>query len=384
MVDTTSALDDASNASLPNTKLKGLLRVAMILFLWTGIALVAASTAFIAVKGGSSVQWFRTLGPMLIYYYSWALMSVAVYLLVRRRNNTTRDKLTTATLIVAVPLVMLFVMPMVIHYDTWQDWIFGDRAPGFQTLGLSIFLFVLVGCLALRFYEDAKARAFEIAENARHTARLAKELDRARLDALLMQLNPHFLFNALNSIGALIETEKKEKAYRTTEMLGGLLRKTLERSEKNLVPLADEIAFVEDYVELEETRYGDRLTFNCTGGDGLGNHMVPTFILQPIIENAIKHALNKVSWPVEITLSVTSDSTNNLELVVTDNGPGLKSQNSRAPHHPGEGNGLRNVKKRLALIYGREDLLTLTRNTGGGAKVGIIIPQISVTRSASN
>ncbi len=359
-------LDPLLNPALP--PMPGKMRIALLLAFWTGIAIVTTTTVFIALRGGTPALWLNTFKPMILYYYSWAVMSVVIFAVVSRPMPQLKDKLQATLLCTLCLAFMVLFLPIVVHGDEWRDWLYGSRAPGSQILSVAIFLFLLVGSLALKYYRQGIARERDRLLEVERASRLAGELTQARLDALIMQINPHFLFNALNSIGALIETERKEDAYRTTELLGALLRQTLERSELKTTSLKEEVSFIETYIELEATRFGDRLLFERTIEPTAMTRQVPVFLLQPLVENAIKHAVSKTNRQVRISLSVQCDGAD-LVLRVADNGPGLPSGGC-----PQEGVGLKNTRARLALLYGREDLLSLAGTPGGGTTVTVRIP----------
>ncbi len=352
--------------SLP--QVPGRLKIGLLLAFWTAVAIIATTTAFIALRGDTPVHWFNTFKPMIVYYYSWAAMSVLIFTLVSRPMPSALAKIQVAGLCTMILVLMLFIMPVVIHGADWQDWLYGSRAPGFQTLGVAIFLFLLVGSLALKYYRQGIERERDRLIEVERATRLAGELSQARLDALIMQVNPHFLFNALNSIGSLIETERNTDAYRTTERLGSLLRQTLDRSEKKMISLREEVEFIENYVALEQTRFGDRLLFERYIDPKVCDIHVPVFMLQPIVENAIKHGVGKSSNQVLIQLKAQKTA-GGLLVTITDTGPGIAGEDSG-----NEGVGLANTKARLELIYGRDDLLTLQDRKANGVRVEIRIP----------
>ena len=359
-------MDPALNASLP--PLPGRLKITLLLAFWTAVAVIATTTAFIALRGDTPQHWFNTFQPMIIYYYSWAGMSVLIFTFVSRPMPTLPDKLKATGLCLLVLVSMLFLMPLIIHGDDWQDWFYGSRAPGFQTLGVAIFLFLFVGSLALKYYRQGIERERSRLVEVERASRLVGELTQARLDALIMQVNPHFLFNALNSIGALIETERNSDAYRTTERLGSLLRQTLERAEQKTTSLREEVAYIENYIALEQTRFGDRMTFERAVDPAAMTIDVLVFILQPIVENAIKHGVSKSTRMVNIRLSAKVKS-EHLLLTVLDDGPGLQANAT-----PREGVGLRNTRSRLELVYGPTASLEISTGNSGGTRVEICLP----------
>lgn len=199
-------------------------------------------------------------------------------------------------------------------------------------------------------------------------AKLATE---AQLTALRSQINPHFLFNALTTIGYLIKTSP-DKAYdtllRLTQLLRGVLRSTGEFS-----TLGDEIKLIESYLDIEHARFEERLTVNIDVPDALKNIKVPSLILQPIVENAIKHGIseNKNGGEVRISAAMTNGKADPmLRLTVWDSGPGKNA----VPSNGSDGVGLRNIRERLATYYGKTAKLTLVTSEGDGTEALIDLP----------
>ena len=188
---------------------------------------------------------------------------------------------------------------------------------------------------------------------------------RARLDALRWQLNPHFLFNALNGISTLVVEGHSTQAVTMISRLGGLLRSTLEQSEDE-VTLAAELELVRQYLDIEQARFGDRLAIDVTIDADAWNGRVPVMLLQPIVENAIKHAIATRERGGHIVIGATRHD-RTLELFVEDDGPGIASSN-------GDGVGLSNVRQRLAHLYGTDQRLDLQPNARGGLRVSIRLP----------
>jgi sensor histidine kinase YesM len=347
--------------------------VLCVFLFWIAIAVIATSTAFIAMRGNSFVQWFATFQPMFVYYTSWAIISLFVYRLIDRPIKTLSQALVIVGLNVGVLAIMVIGMPFIIHYDQWQQWLYGDRATGFRVLGGAVFLFILVANLALKYYQKGVEQTRLHAKEQQKNYRLEGELNRIRVDTLMMQVNPHFLFNSLNSITALIETEDKSKAYDTTISLGDLLRLTLERSEQQMTTLGEELTFIEQYLALEQVRFSDQLAYTSEVDDSLKSYVIPAFILQPIVENTIKHAVGKTNRLVSIKLKATAGK-EAMRLRVTDDGPGL------GKHFAGSlGVGLSNIQRRLEILYNRNDLFLIEENSGAGMAASITIP-VSLAR----
>lgn len=184
---------------------------------------------------------------------------------------------------------------------------------------------------------------FEVLERERLLAIARKEALVAQMQALHYQINPHFLFNTLNSIAGLIEEGAATRAERMVLSLSTFMRTTLSLDPMHDVSLADEIFLQEEYLEIERERFSDRMTFKVDIPDNVRDALVPSLILQPLIENAIKHGVGGTAGPVEIVLSAfrTADQ---LHIALENDMPHDKATENRAP---GMGVGLRNVEERL-------------------------------------
>jgi sensor histidine kinase YesM len=203
-------------------------------------------------------------------------------------------------------------------------------------------------------------------ERALRTSQLEARLAQAQLQLLKMQLHPHFLFNTLNSISALIHHDV-ELADRMVARLGDLLRLALQHFGAEEVPLRQELEFVLSYLEIEQARLGPRLRFQLDVEEGAAEALVPTFLLQPLVENAIRHgvAARPLGGRVEVR---ARREASRLSLEVRDTGPGP------APGEPAEGVGLSNTRARLGRLYGEEYQFELAGGPGGGAVVRVVIP----------
>lgn len=191
----------------------------------------------------------------------------------------------------------------------------------------------------------------------------------ARLRALRYQLNPHFLFNTLNSVSTLVVEERNREAADMIARLSDFLRFALEDSATPVVPLAEEIEFARRYLDIEQIRFGERLEIEFDVPDELLTATVPVLILQPLIENAVRHAVSPREAGGRIRVEARRRQ-GTLLLSVTDNGPGLCSvQDSSA-----RGIGLANTRERLRHLYGEERRLELSEAEGGGLRVAIEIP----------
>jgi len=199
---------------------------------------------------------------------------------------------------------------------------------------------------------------------------LEAQLANAQILALRMQLNPHFLFNSMNSISSLMRIDI-DAADRMLEQLGSLLRITLERGNAQLIPLHDEVEFIEMYLALQDQRFGSRVRQALKVDPELHDALIPAMILQPIVENAYTHGLSKLDSGGILAIEArrVGDS---VRLSVINSGVGLRA-NSR--HRPdGLGVGLANIKSRLQLHYGMDHTFLIREIDGGKVQVIMILP----------
>jgi len=210
-----------------------------------------------------------------------------------------------------------------------------------------------------------EARRAELRES-----RLETELARAQLDTLRLQIQPHFLFNTLNSIAALVRRRKNDRALEMVLGLSELLRSSLERSRHALVPLAEELEFVKRYVELQRARFGDRLSVDYEIDETCLDHMIPNFLLQPLVENAIRHGIGKRAAPGRIEIRSHRDKSR-LVISIADDGIGLPTDFELTEH---AGVGLSNTRSRLAQLYGEQAEMDLREPQQGGVTVTLSLP----------
>jgi two-component sensor histidine kinase len=215
---------------------------------------------------------------------------------------------------------------------------------------------------AFLFYERAR-------ERERHAGVLEAGLAKARLQTLQMQLQPHFLFNTLNSIASLIHEDPRA----ADEMIGSLadfLRLTLNTSDRLEISLCEELLYLDSYIAIQKIRFGDRLRVEKQIEPAALDSLVPALVLQPLLENAVKHAVEKQSAPVLVRITAARAG-HSLRLQVTDDGHGL---NDAAKDKLVEGVGLSNTRSRLREVAGRAWSLDLSLPPEGGLSVQIQIP----------
>lgn len=229
-------------------------------------------------------------------------------------------------------------------------------------VGVIVYWVILIVCDAL--------------DSHRRASRLETQLAQAHLQALKMQLHPHFLFNTLNSISALLHKDV-EAADEMIGQLGDFLRLTLESSTAQKIRLQQELDFLRCYLEIEHVRFQDRLVARCEIESGTLDAQVPNLILQPIVENAIRHAIAPQAGGGIV--EVRAERANGrLRLQVSDNGPGLTSGNDDFK----EGIGIANTRARLRQLYGADHRFELGAAPLGGLLVTLEIPFKTVTSDA--
>ena len=303
-----------------------------------------------------------------VEYSLWAALTLPILWLASRYSIEGGRRLGRVALFVLLGIALAMLMDMLL-LNVRESLMtplgrFRRRPPplgGFGGLGflddLMVFFAVFGAGVARDYFLRYRARVVE-------TSRLQAQLAQARLDVLRTQLNPHFLFNTLNAISALAERDPRG-VRRMIARLSDLLRYTLEESTEREVTLTRELDLLGEYIELMQIRFQGKLAVEMEIAEDTRGALVPNLLLQPIVENAMKHGVSKITGPGEITVRAVRDD-GNLVIRVTDNGPGLS---------PGEeGVGLRNTNERLREMYGAQFAVQLQPAAGGGTEARIVLP----------
>jgi hypothetical protein len=221
-------------------------------------------------------------------------------------------------------------------------------------------MFALVGALFLMMMANRAIaeRERQLADARAAAAEAEAAATAARLAALRYQLNPHFLFNTLNAVSSAVIRARNAEAESMLEKLAEFLRVTLSADPEGLIPLEDELATVQAYLEIESVRFRDRLGLDFSCPDDLRHAVVPSFLLQPLIENAIKHGVSRASGAVTIRLEVMRDDDDLIVLIEDD------AERVGEPAR-GAGVGLRNIRQRLEALYGARGVLQTTARERG-------------------
>jgi two-component system, LytTR family, sensor kinase len=347
----------------------------LVLGFWTLIVLAYSTRT--EMRAGSytwvPMSWYDSITLAATQWYPWGLLSIAIYWV--NRKLPFRPNAMLRRLLVHVPLSLVFgvaytylnfVVAGLMHAPTESSWV---GATVFETLtrvtyrqGTFVYWAIVAICMALDYQSDLKDQEIRGAE-------LERLLAEARLATLRTQLDPHFLFNALNSISAYVESAPRD-ARLMIEQLGDLLRLSLEQADEQEIPLERELAFVDRYIQLQLVRFADRLSVRVDVKPDVMAAAVPTFLLQPLVENAIRHGVANLTDGV-IQMSARRDG-ERLHVRVQDNGPGLPPGWTFDSHAR---IGLGNTRARLEQLYGKGHYTLDIDSAGGhGTRVAVTIP----------
>jgi len=363
----------------------GRTRWILILCAWTIVALLfTVREIVVASVHGGHVNWVIVGVIELVYWNVWAACTPLVVALAKR-FPLTGQRFVSHIAIHTVTSFMMAPLGSVTAYFLSRgllELLFRMTDPGalrlLSTFTVSVLSMSFTGILtywlvvglyqSVHFYQAAM-------ERQTIAAQLETQLSHAELENLKSQLHPHFLFNSLHTIGVLMQ-EDVEAASHLLVSLGDLLRMALERRE-NEITLRSELEFIGKYLEIEQTRFHDRLKVRMDVPPDLLGVYVPSLALQPLVENAIKHGISVDSAAGRLEIAAQRNN-GRVSLRVRDDGPGL-APGSRLRF----GVGLTNVQARLKQLYGDESSLELTRGDGRGCEAIITIPLRSSHEDAS-
>jgi len=346
------------------------------------LALMASGTPYLRdVMSGSpdaTAEFLDDLLWMSIWFTAWVPIVPMIYLLAIRLNQS---RLSVGKIVGAYLIGFAFayvfhvgVQVAAMLLPTYQDVHANMTEAVIHHFLTGVYMIAItyggVAAVSHAFAASRRSREAELRK-----IRLESELVQARLQALRNQLHPHFLFNALNSVSALMYRD----VAAADEMLAGvgeLLRVLIKDSDRHLITLKEELDFMSMYVNVEKIRYGNRLDIVVKHHEELDSARVPALLLQPIVENAIKHGVSKVSGRGSIEIS-TSTKGDHLLLGVADNGPGFAHDTETKD----TGVGISNLKARLYELYGDDQSVSIVSHSQGrGAEVWIEVPlQLTAT-----
>jgi LytS/YehU family sensor histidine kinase len=347
------------------------MEAAIVFAAWAIFGLLVANQNYtMSALNGRQMPLFIAFRSAFLESVLWALTTVAIFWLTRRypleRGRMPRRIAVHLVAAVVIAMARTGITLMLAWYLRWirvfptfslQFWSTSSQNVLFYTLLLGIAHLVL-------YYRRYREREQVVDQ-------LARGLTEARLQALKMQLQPHFLFNTLNAISALIPDEAKP-ARRMVARLGDLLRTTLEHEETQEVTLREELAFLQPYLEIEQARLADRLTVVMNVAPETLDARVPHLLLQPLVENAIRHGIASRIEPGTVEISTARGAGDRfLQLEIRDDGRGLEPNSDVRIRR---GVGLTNIRSRLEQLYGPDHRFTLENHAERGVLVRISIP----------
>jgi len=353
-----------SVAPRPRTSIP--LRPAAIFGLWTIPTLLSTlETVMFSRIGGRPMAVWRAFLSEAPQWYGWAVLTPVIVRLGERfplrRPLRARNVLVHA----AASVGCSFVVAMA---DAAVNLVLRPGRNGFFASTMSWFIGGLPATTVVYFAIIVLSYAVT---NAARLRERETQLRDAQLSALRMQLQPHFLFNSLNAIMALVRDKETAEAVRALSLLSDVLRTAVNSVDAHTTTLGEELAFVSRYLDIERMRFGDRLRVDVDVPADLMAARVPTFVLQPFVENALKHGILRDRGGNEIAIRAR-DGTGSLTLTVRDDGRGLPADSAEAQ---ASGVGIRNARTRLEHLYGAEASLSV-RDASPGVEVEIRIPRV--------
>jgi signal transduction histidine kinase len=352
---------------------------------WVFLGLVwgAQTTMGAILRGADPVPLGGAIRMSFTQMLPWIPVTLAAIALTRRCPLTRAQwKRHLVAHIAAVP-ILAFVANVLVVLGYWMTagMFNGIKALLQQGLlwgavnfhvALLIYATVVAITQGVLYYQRTRAHELQL-------AKIEGQLARARLQALNAQIRPHFLFNTLHTIGQLWRSGRSDDADAVLDQLGSLFSRVQSSTSKLEVPLAEELELVEAYLAIEEARFRDRLRTTVNASPGSLDCLVPPLILQPLVENAIRHGVSAVSSAGRVGVSAALEN-GHLRLVVTDDGPGMAARTAQ----PGSGTGLRNTRERLAQLYGANAELRIDSPPDGGTRVTVEIPAAKGSRDNGN
>jgi signal transduction histidine kinase len=343
--------------------------------IWLAGALFDASqTILIMHAEGRHHPWLPLFGTELVSWLPWALATPLVIYLARRypivRGMSVRTvgvHLAAFALISAVAESWSTVLQMLFNPWNNRKWpTFVDTWTTQLTYQVLTFLIVYALILTVTYLADARE---SMARQMTETSRLNEELSKAQLAALRRQMEPHFMYNTLNSIAGLVRDQRNDAAVSMIVGLSEFLRRASEDSHRSQVTLREEVEYLQRYLDIQKVRFGERLQVSVDIPAELLCAQVPNLLLQPLVENAIKHGIAKRVAGGNVRVAGACHD-GNLCLTVYNDGPSLPADWEATQ----TGVGIGNLRTRLQILHGNRSELQLRRTNPGGVEVVVTLP----------
>ena len=364
----------------------------LILGFWTLFGLLETTGTYVASKGTPAPLPFDTaVLANMPFWLVWAMLTpLAFWLAYRFRfqdGRPVRFALVHFPMALLLSAVQILIAGGIYWYATrlyfltyWPESInttlgefYSRWAQTYLIVDVIVYWAIVGAYYALDYHRRFRERELETARLETQTAQLEARVTEARLAALRMELNPHFLFNTLNAISALVRRGEQKVAVTMLARLGDLLRVTLERGGEQEIPLEKELEYLARYLEIERVRFHDRLRIETQVAEDAAHALVPTFILQPLVENAVRHGISRSTEGGVIRVLAERADDDRLVLTVADSGVGFQTRDG----HVREGVGMKNTRARLDQLYGTRASLTWVNAEEGGARVTVTMPFVT-------
>jgi two-component sensor histidine kinase len=349
--------------------------------LWSGIALFdATQNVFVMRAEGMHHAWAQLFVTLLLSWLPWALATPLVLRLGRRYPPEQWRRFSTwgAHLLACAAVGLTCAAWMALLEELLNPWAKLPAADPFAELwlhkfynGLLSYVILYGVILMVSYLLDSRER---LALQQTETAHLNEELSKAQLNALRKQIEPHFLFNTLSAISGLVREKRNDAAVSMIAGLSDFLRRVLEDSGSQQVTLAEELEFAQKYLDIQKVRFAERLEVSVNVPEELFMAQVPSLILQPMVENAIKHGIAKRVQGGAIRIAAVR-SNGRLTLSVYNDGPSLPAE-QKTIH---SGIGISNVRTRLQGLYGDAFEWSMRNRDPGGVEVSLSLPFVSVS-----
>jgi two-component sensor histidine kinase len=344
--------------------------------MWCAGGLFEASQSVLIMRfaEGRRHAWLPLLATELATWLPWALATPLIVSLARRypiiRGTTVRTVAVHLAAFATISIVAeAWSAVLQVLFNPW-----GNRQPPTfwhtwsTTLLYQILIFLIAYALILTITYLADSRE-NIARQMTETARLNEELSRAQLAALRRQMEPHFMFNTLNSIAGLVRDHRNDAAVSMIVGLSEFMRRASEDSHRSQVTLAEEVEYLQRYLDIQKVRFGERLQVSVDIPADLLDAQVPNLLLQPLVENAIKHGVAKRVAGGTVRVAGTRGD-GSLYLSVYNDGPSF----SKDSQTEGAGVGLANLRTRLQIMHGDASELRMARAGSDGVEVVVTLP----------
>lgn len=356
---------------MSNPILERIKHIYIYLIVWLTIAVIQVFLIFFA----TDLKIYVAISDSLVFNFLYAFLAITIWYPIRYSNPEGKLSIRIAITYIVVGAVVVtgwlylgyLILKVILvndesYFQFLNDSFVARLATGILYYGVTLLIYHL-------FIYGKELEAKKLTE-----ANLSLLVKESELNVLRSQLNPHFLFNSLNSISSLTISDP-DTAREMIIKLSEFLRYALKHGEREKTRFAEEIKNIELYLQIEKIRFGDRLVFEKEVSEPCEEGLIPNMILQPLFENAVKHGVYESTEPITIKMNCEGDQ-NALRVEISNN------FDTKQVSRKGAGIGLKNVRNRLMLIYGRDDLIKVDK-TGNVFKVKLIIPQSGPLKKTS-